>query len=152
MIKFNHGGRTVSAMLVALSLAACQTMGGNSHTSYPAPSRVQHGVVKSVESVPQENQGIAGTSVGLGAVAGAVIGGVVGHQVGAGRGKTVATIAGAAGGAYVGNELEKRNQNPVYRVTVRLDDGSYQAVNVDNAAEFRVGDRVRLDNGALQRY
>jgi uncharacterized protein YcfJ len=34
----------------------------------------------------------------------------LGHQIGGGRGKTVATVAGAAGGAYVGNQVQKSMQ------------------------------------------
>lgn len=46
--------------------------------------------------------------VGIGV--GAVLGGLVGSQIGGGNGKTLATIAGAVGGGYVGNEIAKRNQ------------------------------------------
>ena len=46
--------------------------------------------------------------VGIGL--GAVIGGVLGSQFGRGDGKTLATIAGAVGGGYVGNEIAKKNQ------------------------------------------
>lgn len=41
-------------------------------------------------------------------VIGAVAGGVIGHQFGGGRGNDVATVAGAAGGAYAG---KKYNDN-----------------------------------------
>ncbi|NML85487.1 glycine zipper 2TM domain-containing protein [Polaromonas sp.] len=44
--------------------------------------------------------------VGIGV--GAVVGGLLGNQVGGGNGKTLATIAGAVGGGYVGNEIAKR--------------------------------------------
>jgi uncharacterized protein YcfJ len=46
--------------------------------------------------------------VGIGV--GAVVGGVLGSQVGSGDGKTLATILGAIGGGYVGNEVAKKNQ------------------------------------------
>ena len=45
--------------------------------------------------------------IGIGV--GAVVGGLLGNQIGGGRGKTLATIAGAVGGGYVGNEIAKRN-------------------------------------------
>lgn len=45
--------------------------------------------------------------IGIGV--GAVVGGLLGNQVGGGKGKTLATIAGAVGGGYVGNEIAKRN-------------------------------------------
>lgn len=44
--------------------------------------------------------------VGIGV--GAVVGGLLGNQVGGGNGRTLATIAGALGGGYVGNEVAKR--------------------------------------------
>jgi uncharacterized protein YcfJ len=46
--------------------------------------------------------------VGIGV--GAVVGGLLGSQVGGGNGKTLATIAGAVGGGFIGNEIAKRNQ------------------------------------------
>lgn len=45
--------------------------------------------------------------IGIGV--GAVVGGLLGNQIGGGKGKTLATIAGAVGGGYVGNEIAKRN-------------------------------------------
>ncbi|SEN69275.1 Glycine zipper 2TM domain-containing protein [Duganella sp. CF517] len=48
------------------------------------------------------------SAVGIGL--GAVVGGLLGNQVGGGKGRTLATIAGAMGGAYAGNEIAKRNQ------------------------------------------
>ncbi|MEO6352372.1 MAG: glycine zipper 2TM domain-containing protein [Burkholderiaceae bacterium] len=45
--------------------------------------------------------------VGIGL--GAVVGGLLGSQVGGGNGRTLAAIAGAVGGGYVGNEIAKRN-------------------------------------------
>jgi uncharacterized protein YcfJ len=46
--------------------------------------------------------------VGMGI--GAVVGGLLGNQVGSGNGRKLATIAGAIGGGYAGNEIAKRNQ------------------------------------------
>lgn len=44
----------------------------------------------------------------LGIGIGAVVGGLLGSQVGGGKGKTLAAIAGAMGGGYAGNEIAKR--------------------------------------------
>ena len=62
----------------------------------------------------------------LGTIIGGVAGGILGHQVGGGTGNTVATIGGAALGAYAGNQVEQRSAaggQTVYRISVRLDDG-----------------------------
>jgi hypothetical protein len=53
--------------------------------------------------VPVANNSPVGMGVG------AVVGGLLGSQVGGGNGKTLATIAGAVGGGYLGNEVAKRN-------------------------------------------
>jgi uncharacterized protein YcfJ len=45
-----------------------------------------------------------------GTVIGGVAGGLLGSTIGSGSGRTVATIAGAAGGAYVGNQVQKNAQ------------------------------------------
>ncbi len=46
------------------------------------------------------------SAVGIGV--GALVGGALGSQIGSGDGKTLATIAGAVGGGYVGNEIAKK--------------------------------------------
>ena len=58
---------------------------------------------------PAQHKPVAQNSpVGIGV--GALIGGVIGNQFGSGSGKTLATVAGAIGGGYVGNEVAKKNQ------------------------------------------
>jgi uncharacterized protein YcfJ len=53
-------------------------------------------------------------------VIGGIAGGVLGSQIGRGPGNTVATIAGAAGGAYVGNQVQGGMQkNDVVTATKR---------------------------------
>lgn len=150
---------------VALGLTAALMIGGCASTNgtpYPSNPNVantgnaysMYGVVHSIELVQQESNGAAGSTIGLGTIAGAVIGGVLGNQVGGGTGKTVATVAGAAGGAYVGHELENKQPQTVdaYKITVSMDNGTYQTLMRSSDAGFRVGDRVRIENGAMQRY
>jgi len=156
-MKINHTLGPVFGAMLVLSLGACQNMGPTAYPANPevarsSEARPLYGVVKSIERVAQENQGIGGSNIGLGTIAGAVIGGVVGNQVGAGTGNTVATVAGAAGGAYVGHELEKRQRPDVYRITVRLEDRSSQVLVQETDGGLRVGDRVRLSNSVVQRY
>jgi uncharacterized protein YcfJ len=54
----------------------------------------------------QASASSSNSPIGMGI--GAVVGGLVGSQVGGGNGKTLATIAGAVGGGYLGNEVAKR--------------------------------------------
>jgi uncharacterized protein YcfJ len=91
-------------------------------------------------------------SVNGGTVIGGIAGGVIGHQIGSGRGNTAATIAGAIGGAVVGNEIEKKHvQATRYRITVRLDSGSSLIVEDTRDLNLRVGDRVRIEDGHIDR-
>jgi outer membrane lipoprotein SlyB len=89
-----------------------------------------------------------GKSTGLGAVAGGVLGGVIGHQIGGGTGNTVATIAGAAGGAYVGNTVEKnRNTKGYWQVTLNMDGGTTRTFRYTNQPSVHEGERVKLVDG-----
>ncbi len=48
------------------------------------------------------------------------MGGLLGNQVGGGRGKKVATVAGAVGGGYAGNKTQEHlQQNNTYTTTER---------------------------------
>jgi len=137
--------------ICALALAACGTSNTTSSTGTGAPTATANvsgtGVVQAIDVVPKQAGG-----PGLGTVGGAVVGGLLGNQVGSGGGRTAATIAGAAGGAYAGRQMEKRSQagaGEVYRVTVRMDDGSLQALAQETAPQVNIGDRVRLENGVI---
>ncbi len=90
---------------------------------------------------------------GAGAVVGGVLGAVIGNQIGNGNGRTAATAVGAVGGAVVGNRVEKNRSESVvgYRVTVQMDNGMTRSLEQSQLNDLRVGDRVRLDGGALQR-
>ncbi|MBK6982197.1 MAG: glycine zipper 2TM domain-containing protein [Betaproteobacteria bacterium] len=114
--------------------------------SAPAPRLCRDcGTVSEV--IPIEKKG---ESSGAGAVLGGIVGGVLGHQVGGGRGKDVATVAGALGGALVGNEMEKGRATIVaWNVRVRLEDGTNKVVRYTAEPSWRVGDKVRIENGRI---
>ncbi len=91
-----------------------------------------------------------GEASAMGTLAGAVIGGVIGHQFGGGRGKDVATVAGAAGGAMAGREIEKRARATTsYDITVSMETGGTRVVSVVDPAGLSVGSRVRVDGSNL---
>ena len=112
----------------------------------PAPC-LTCGVIDNVREVTQ-----AGEGSGLGAVAGGVIGGILGNQVGGGTGKKVATVAGVAGGAYAGHQVEKSQKKTTrYEITVRMNDGSLRTLTQDSVPGWRIGEPVRVENGVLMR-
>jgi uncharacterized protein YcfJ len=112
------------------------------------------------QQVPiKDEKRIAGSAIG------AVIGGVLGNQVGGGDGKKLATVGGAAGGAYAGNKIQEgmqerntyqesrrvcetvrdsRQQQDGFDVTYRLN-GREQVVHMD----YNPGNRIPVENGAL---
>ncbi len=103
------------------------------------------GVVTSVDAIKLQGDGS-----GLGAVAGGVVGGLLGNQVGGGSGKKIATVAGAAGGAYAGHQAEKHLKSTVrYDVTVRMDDGSTRTFSYDAQPAYQAGSKVRVVDGVL---
>jgi outer membrane lipoprotein SlyB len=110
----------------------------------PAPAKCTDcGVVQSIRYIEEE-----GKSSGLGAVAGGVVGGVLGHQIGGGTGKTVATVAGAAGGAYVGNKVEKnKNKAAYWSVAIRMDSGTTKTFSYGSKPSVNEGERVKLVDG-----
>jgi len=62
------------------------------------------------------------------------------------------TLLGAAGAAISGNEIEKNvKKRYAYRVTVRMDDGSFRTVSLSAPPTLAVGDKVRLVEGRLVR-
>lgn len=58
---------------------------------------------------------------------------------------------GAVGAAAAGGATGAPGV-PVYRVTVRMDDGSSQTIVADTMPPYKVGDRVRYSNGAISAY
>jgi outer membrane lipoprotein SlyB len=114
----------------------------------PAPKAIcaDCGAVAEVREVEVKGEGS-----GVGAVAGGVAGAVIGNQIGSGGTRTVARIAGAAGGAYAGHEIEKRARSQKrYDVVVRMEGGGERTVSSNSPPSWRVGDRVRIVDGKLE--
>lgn len=112
----------------------------------PAPAIcVNCGTVDSIREYEQKGEG-----TGLGAVGGAVAGGLIGSQIGRGSGRTAATVIGAVGGGYAGHQVEKHvRSTKKYEMTVRFEDGNTRVFHYDSPPAWRIGDRVKLDNGVL---
>jgi outer membrane lipoprotein SlyB len=116
---------------------------GMAQTAAQPPACADCGKVQSIKYVEEK-----GKTSGVGAVAGGVVGGVIGHQFGSGRGNTVATVAGAAGGAYVGNKVEQnRNTTGHWSVAINMDGGKTRTFTYSSQPTVREGDRVKLVDG-----
>lgn len=105
------------------------------------------GTVTGVEAVKEQGEG-----TGVGAVGGGVAGAVIGNQIGEGTTKRIATIAGAAAGAYGGHQAEKYIRSTTrYDITVRMDDGTYRTISEKTDPAVQPGDKVKVENGSLVR-
>lgn len=124
------------------------------YSSAPAPvysssnAYAGYGVVRDIESIP-----MATRSPGAGALLGGVLGAVVGNQIGSGNGRAAATVIGGVGGAVVGNNIEnrRRGDDHIYRVSVRMDNGTVGSFDFRQVDDLRIGDRVRIENGQVYR-
>jgi len=111
-----------------------------------APACGNCGVVEAINLVEVKGDGSYVGMIG-GGVIGALLGGQVAHR---GSGKTIAQVAGAAGGAWAGNEIEKKVRSTKhYEVVVRLENGGTQTVSLPTQPQVSVGTRVRVENGSL---
>ena len=126
----------------------------------PVPAQSSHAsacadcaTVEAVTAVQRQGQvngvAVGNQTIGLGTVAGGLIGGLLGNQVGGGNGKTLATVAGVAGGAFAGNTIEKNmKQVTVYDVRLRMDDGSRR--NMEVSSTVPVGSKVIVEGKNLR--
>lgn len=101
--------------------------------------------VNDVHAVKRKGEGGA-----TGMIGGAVVGGLLGHQVGGGTGKTLATVGGAAAGAYAGNEVQKRvTSRTVWVTKVKMKDGTFRIFEQEAKPAWKSGQQVHLKDGVL---
>ncbi|MFC5512089.1 hypothetical protein ACFPOU_13260 [Massilia jejuensis] len=98
--------------------------GASQAGSATAASASPNGTVVSIELVPRPASGIGGA----GSVGGAAVG---------------SSGTGATGSSTASDR--------VYRVTLRMDDGSTQVVTQETTPDFRSGDRVNISGGTIRR-
>jgi outer membrane lipoprotein SlyB len=105
------------------------------------------GTVEAVNLVEVKGEGSY-----LGTIGGGVLGALLGSQIGEGRGRTAAQIAGALGGAYAGHTIEGNvRKSNHYEVLVRLQNGATQTVSFATEPGYRVGDKVKINDGVIVR-
>jgi outer membrane lipoprotein SlyB len=134
---WRRAAATISACSLALLVAGCNTPPAYQVSEMPA---ARTGTVESIQTHTVQN---VPNAVG-------VIGGGLGSLIGGGTGKTVATVVGAVGGGFVGNELASKDQTLVWVVGVRYDDGTYATIQQTSAPGLRIGDRVRVTSTGIE--
>lgn len=88
----------------------------------------------------------------LGVIAGGVAGALLGNQVGGGTGRDLATIAGAAGGAFAGHKIEQKvKSSKVWTVSVQYDNGNKQDYQFEADPGYQSGDLVKSNGNTIVR-
>jgi len=130
------------AIVALLALAGCAQQPSYQVISQPV---ARTGTVESVREVYEQKP-----NNGLGAIAGGLIGGGLGSLVGSGGGRTAATIVGAVGGGYVGNQIQKDQMQMMYQIGVRYDDGTWATIRQSSPTGLRIGDRVAVTDQGVE--
>lgn len=137
--------KTLAAVPESTTPSTTRMASTNDHSAQSSAVCRNCGKIESIREIQQ-----AGKTSGVGIAAGAVLGGLVGNQFGAGNGRALSTVAGAVGGGFAGNEVEKRTHTTtVYQIHVRMADGHIRTFTQHTQQGWRVGDRVKIVNGAL---
>ena len=92
----------------------------------------------------------AGEGSTAGMVAGGLAGALLGNQIGKGGTRPVATVAGAAGGAYAGKKIEESARaTKHWQVAVRFDNGDEKTYSFDQDPGFSSGSEVKASGGSI---
>ncbi len=137
------------ALIAAFAAAGAAPLAAQAAPNHHSSAQCQNcGTVVSTHTYERA----AERASGLGAGGGAVVGGLLGNQVGSGNGRTLATIAGAVGGAYAGNRVERNMHKVTYTdVRVKMAAGGYRTFTEQGRPRFGNGERVRVQQGRLIR-
>lgn len=128
----------LSALVLALALGACATPGQQA-----GQMEIRSGVIEQITAVElPSNQ-----HRGVGAVVGGLAGLGIGSLIGAGTGRDVAMVLGTVGGAFAGNEVQKKYEKPVpgQQIIVRTGSGVLVSVTQPVDPGLRQGQRVYIE-------
>jgi outer membrane lipoprotein SlyB len=126
------------ACLLALALAT-----GAARAQQPGETEIRQGVIEQITQTQiQSNH-----HRGIGAIVGGLGGLGIGSLIGGGTGRDVAMVVGTIGGALVGNEVQKRHDQPqqAQQIIVRLRSGVLVSVTQPVDSRLRTGQRVYVE-------
>ena len=126
------------AALLAVALTA-----GQAFAQQPGTMEIRQGVIEQITLTQiQSNH-----HQGIGAIVGGLGGLGIGSLIGAGTGRDVAMVVGALGGAFAGNEIQKKHDQPVpaQQIIVRMKNGVLVAVTQPTNPNLQIGQRVYIE-------
>lgn len=128
----------LSALALAVMLTACATPG-----QQPGEIEIRTGIIEQINVVQLQSNHHAG----VGAVVGGVAGLGLGSLIGAGTGRDVAMVLGTVGGAFAGNEIQKKYDQPVpgQQIIVRATNGVLISVTQPTNPNLFKGQRVYVE-------
>jgi len=134
----NRISNLVCVGALALMLGACAAPGPT-----VGEMEIRSGVIEQITSV----QLASNHSPGVGAVIGGAAGLGIGSLIGGGTGRDVAMVLGTIGGAVAGNEVQRRNAQPVpgQQIIVRSYHDVLVSVTQPVNPELRVGQKVFIE-------
>ena len=131
--------------LLSYALACLLTFMGAGHTfgQQPGAQEVRQGVIEQITPVQLPSN----HHRGVGAIIGGLGGLGIGSLIGGGTGRDVAMVAGALGGALLGNEVQKKRDQPEQgqQIIVRVTSGVLVAVTQPVNASLHTGQSVYIE-------
>ena len=126
------------AVLMAVALTA-----GQAFAQQPGSMEVRQGVIEQITPTQIHSN----HHPGIGAIIGGLGGLGIGSLIGAGTGRDVAMVAGALGGALMGNNVQKRYEQPVegQQIIVRITNGVLVAITQPADSRLKPGQRVYIE-------
>lgn len=134
--------KLLGSAALSLSLSACVT-GGND----VGEMEIRSGKIEQINPA----QITSSHHTGLGAIVGGLGGLALGSLIGNGTGRDVAMAAGAIGGAFAGNEVQKNYDKPQpgEQVIVRTKNGVLVSITQPINAILRPGEAVFIEGSGI---
>ena len=135
--------RFIPASCVLAGLIACFLIAGQAVAQRPGEMEIRKGVIEQITDTPLQSNHHRGIGASVGGLGGLGIGSLIGG----GTGRDVAMVAGTLGGALVGNEIQKRRDQPVtgQQIIVRVKSGVLVQVTQPANPSLRQGQRVLIE-------
>lgn len=143
LVRRSFAAACGAALCATLTLTGCAPQPTYQVIQSPPPARV--GTVESLREVLEPKD-----PSGAGLIVGGLVGGGLGSLIGGGSGRTVATVVGALGGAYAGNQIERSQSQMVYQIGIKYDDGTWATIRQTAPTGLRIGDRVRVSDYGIE--
>lgn len=133
----------ISSFSAAAMLLLAFIAGPTFAQQQPGAMEIRQGVIEQITlvQIPTNHHR------GLGAIVGGLGGLGIGSLIGAGTGRDVAMVAGALGGALLGNEVQKKHDQPEagQQIIVRLRSGVLVSITQPVNPNLATGQRVYVE-------